>query len=256
MFVASEDATSGSETKEIEDNVQSHKSNVRLSFLLGTCCNPLCNANRLSCVNEEVLMHARRGGRLVSSSLTHTALTSRSYFQCVYLACSLLTNLNGVTLPVIQKTERISPLRSGSSHCFFCSSDPYKWRTSMLPVSRGNNTNTVIKRNGHRKHNWSCPLHRHLGGGTLCTASPSPWKKLICFRGGVAVHSIRVSRVHRLPIFPFEAAFLNNFHQPKCPQTSNSNWLTTLRWNWSRVHDHNGLQITLPSSLHLPFFQF
>ena len=116
------------------------------------------------------------------------------------------------------------------------------------------NTNTVIKRNGHRKHNWSCPLHRFLGGGTLCTTSPSPWKQLICFRGGVAAHSVRMSRVHRLPTFPFEAAFLNNFHRPKCPQTSISYWLVTLRWNWSQVHDHNGLQITLPSSLHLPFF--
>ena len=80
MFVASEDATSGSETKKIEDNVQSHKNNVRLSFLLGTCCNLLCNAYLLSCVNEEVLMHARQGGRLVSSSLACTALTSKSYF--------------------------------------------------------------------------------------------------------------------------------------------------------------------------------
>lgn len=80
MFVASEDATSGSETKEIEDNVQSDKSNVCLSFLLGTCCNLLCNANFLSCVNEEVLMPARQGGRLVSSSLACTALTSKSYF--------------------------------------------------------------------------------------------------------------------------------------------------------------------------------
>ena len=80
MFVASEDATSGSETKEIEDNVQSDKSNVLSTFLLGTCCNLLCNANFLSSVNQEVLMPARQGGRLVSPSLACTALTSKSYF--------------------------------------------------------------------------------------------------------------------------------------------------------------------------------
>ena len=70
MFVASEDATSGSETKEIEDNVQCDKSNVLSTFLLGTCCNLLCDANFLSSVNQEVLMHARQEGRLMSSSLT------------------------------------------------------------------------------------------------------------------------------------------------------------------------------------------
>ena len=135
MFVASEDATSGSETKEIEDNVQSDKSNVLSTFLLCTYCNLLCNANFLS-----VLMNAWQEVTLVSPSLACTALTSKSYFKCIYLACSLLTNLSGVTVPVIQKTERMSPLRRGSNHCFFCSSDPYKWRTSMLPVSRGNIT--------------------------------------------------------------------------------------------------------------------
>ena len=80
MFVASEDATSGSETKEIEDNVQSDKSNVLWTFLLGTCCNLLCNANFLACVNEEVLMHAWQEVRLESTSLACTALTSSSYF--------------------------------------------------------------------------------------------------------------------------------------------------------------------------------
>ena len=36
---------------------------------------------------------------------------------------------------VIAKHERISPLRSGSSHCFFCSGVPTRSSTSMFPVS-------------------------------------------------------------------------------------------------------------------------
>ncbi len=36
---------------------------------------------------------------------------------------------------VMAKAERMSPLRSGSSHCSFCSSVPKRWSTSMLPVS-------------------------------------------------------------------------------------------------------------------------
>lgn len=42
-------------------------------------------------------------------------------------------------LPVIQKTEVISPRRRGSSHCFFCCSLPYRCSTSMLPVSTSEN---------------------------------------------------------------------------------------------------------------------
>lgn len=38
-------------------------------------------------------------------------------------------------LPVIQKHERISPLRRGSSHLLFCSSLPNMWSTSIFPVS-------------------------------------------------------------------------------------------------------------------------
>ena len=36
---------------------------------------------------------------------------------------------------VIANAERIVPSRSGVSHCFFCSSVPYRSSTSMLPVS-------------------------------------------------------------------------------------------------------------------------
>mmetsp|Transcript_121358 Transcript_121358/g.377302 ORF Transcript_121358/g.377302 Transcript_121358/m.377302 type:complete len:298 (+) Transcript_121358:448-1341(+) len=36
---------------------------------------------------------------------------------------------------VMAYAERISPLSSGSSHCFFCSGEPNFSRTSMLPVS-------------------------------------------------------------------------------------------------------------------------
>ena len=36
---------------------------------------------------------------------------------------------------VMPKQERISPAKSGSSHCFFCASLPYLCKTSMLPVS-------------------------------------------------------------------------------------------------------------------------
>ena len=36
---------------------------------------------------------------------------------------------------VIPKQLRISPLSSGSSHCFFCSGVPTRSSTSMFPVS-------------------------------------------------------------------------------------------------------------------------
>ena len=36
---------------------------------------------------------------------------------------------------VMANAERISPARSGSSHCFFCSAEPYRTSTSMFPVS-------------------------------------------------------------------------------------------------------------------------
>src|SRR6267378_557263 len=36
---------------------------------------------------------------------------------------------------VMRKAERISPRSSGSSHCLFCSSEPYRSSVSMLPVS-------------------------------------------------------------------------------------------------------------------------
>jgi hypothetical protein len=47
----------------------------------------------------------------------------------------LVASLDATAGSVIAKPERISPASSGSSHRFFCSSDPYFTRTSALPVS-------------------------------------------------------------------------------------------------------------------------
>ena len=43
---------------------------------------------------------------------------------------------------VMQNADRIVPSSNGSSHCFFCSSLPYRSRTSMLPVSGALQLNT------------------------------------------------------------------------------------------------------------------
>jgi hypothetical protein len=54
----------------------------------------------------------------------------------------LVASLDATAGSVIAKPERISPASSGSSHSFFCSSDPYLTRTSALPVSGALQLNT------------------------------------------------------------------------------------------------------------------
>mmetsp|Transcript_37686 Transcript_37686/g.56228 ORF Transcript_37686/g.56228 Transcript_37686/m.56228 type:complete len:202 (+) Transcript_37686:96-701(+) len=46
-----------------------------------------------------------------------------------------VASLDATPGSVIAKADRISPFKRGSSHCFFCSSDPKRSKTSMLPVS-------------------------------------------------------------------------------------------------------------------------
>src|SRR5699024_1657088 len=51
------------------------------------------------------------------------------------LALILVASLEATSGSVMEKHDLISPANSGSSHSFFCFSDPYRSKTSMLPVS-------------------------------------------------------------------------------------------------------------------------
>src|SRR5699024_5224231 len=53
-----------------------------------------------------------------------------------------VASLEATSGSVIAKQDRISPAKSGSSHFFFCSSDPYRANTSILPVSGALQLNT------------------------------------------------------------------------------------------------------------------
>ena len=64
-----------------------------------------------------------------SPLITHSSPSSTAVVQ-MFVASDDATSGS-----VIPKHERISPFRSGSSHCFFCASVPYLWMTSIFPVS-------------------------------------------------------------------------------------------------------------------------
>src|SRR5699024_11822571 len=60
----------------------------------------------------------------------------------IILDSILVASLDATSGSVIEKQERISPARRGSSHCFLCSSVPYRANTSIFPVSGALQLNT------------------------------------------------------------------------------------------------------------------
>src|ERR1700722_3994144 len=79
---------------------------------------------------------------------------------------------------VIRKAERISPSISGRSHCRLCSLEPYRMKTSMLPVSGAEQLNT-----SEAQPIW--PISSASGAYSRLV-NPAPWNSSAsCAAGGM-----------------------------------------------------------------------